>query len=157
MTLQNLDVVALTEDLPAHGLKQGDLGTIVEVYAPDALEVEFVTASGRRVYQHAPTTLPRAPNCTPSLPRSIPARPEAAVLLPCRECQTRRGASRPASTGAFASPRTSPLFDPSSSCSITASAHPRPLTIPQAAVWCSACWTSRLVTGRTATKSLSPT
>ena len=47
MTLQNLDVVALTEDLPAHGLKQGDLGTIVEVYAPDALEVEFVTASGR--------------------------------------------------------------------------------------------------------------
>ena len=47
MTLRNLDVVALTEDLPEHGLKQGDLGTIVEVYAPDALEVEFVTASGR--------------------------------------------------------------------------------------------------------------
>ena len=47
MTLRNLDVVALTEDIPAHGLKQGDLGTIVEVYASDALEVEFVTASGR--------------------------------------------------------------------------------------------------------------
>ena len=76
------------------------------------------TTSGRRVYQHAPTTLPRAPNCTPSLPRSIPARPEAAVLLPCRECQTRRGASRPASTGALASPRTNP-FDPSFSCWIT--------------------------------------
>lgn len=47
MTLRNLDVVVLTEDLPSHGLKRGDLGTIVEVYAPDAVEVEFVTASGR--------------------------------------------------------------------------------------------------------------
>ena len=47
MTLQSLDVVVLNEDLPSHGLKRGDLGTIVEVYAADAVEVEFVTASGR--------------------------------------------------------------------------------------------------------------
>jgi hypothetical protein len=47
MTLRNLDVVVLTEDRAAEGLKKGDLGTIVEVYAPDAVEVEFVTASGR--------------------------------------------------------------------------------------------------------------
>lgn len=47
MTLRNLDVVVLTNDQPAYGLKRGDLGTIVEVYAPDAIEVEFVTASGR--------------------------------------------------------------------------------------------------------------
>lgn len=47
MTLQNLDVVVLNEDLPLYGLKQGDLGTVVEIYAPDAVEVEFVTASGR--------------------------------------------------------------------------------------------------------------
>jgi hypothetical protein len=47
MTLQNLDVVVLKEDLPVHGLKRGDLGTIVEVYSPDAVEVEFVTASGQ--------------------------------------------------------------------------------------------------------------
>lgn len=47
MTLRNLDVVVLNEDLPPHGLKRGDLGTIVEVYAADAVEVEFVTASGR--------------------------------------------------------------------------------------------------------------
>ena len=47
MTLQNLDVVVLTEDMPSYGLKRGDLGTVVEVYAPDAIEVEFVTASGR--------------------------------------------------------------------------------------------------------------
>ena len=47
MTLQNLDIVVLNEDLPSHGLKRGDLGTVVEVYASDAVEVEFVTASGR--------------------------------------------------------------------------------------------------------------
>jgi hypothetical protein len=47
MTLHNLDIVVLNEDQPAHGLKKGDLGTVVEVYAPDAVEVEFVTASGR--------------------------------------------------------------------------------------------------------------
>ena len=47
MTLRNLEVVVLNEDLPSHALKRGDLGTIVEVYAPDAVEVEFVTASGR--------------------------------------------------------------------------------------------------------------
>ena len=47
MTLRNLDVVVLNEDLPSHDLKRGDLGTIVEVYSPAAIEVEFVTASGR--------------------------------------------------------------------------------------------------------------
>lgn len=30
-----------------YGLKRGDLGAVVELYAPDGLEVEFVTASGR--------------------------------------------------------------------------------------------------------------
>ena len=47
MTLHPLDVVVLTHDLPAHGLRSGDLGAIVEVYGPDAVGVEFVTASGR--------------------------------------------------------------------------------------------------------------
>ena len=47
MTLQALDVVVLTHDLPDHGLKRGDLGAVVDVYAADAMEVEFVTASGR--------------------------------------------------------------------------------------------------------------
>jgi hypothetical protein len=42
-----LDVVVLKTDLPAHGLKRGDLGAVVDVYGPDAIEVEFVTASGR--------------------------------------------------------------------------------------------------------------
>ena len=47
MTLHPLDVVVLTHDLPAHGLRTGDLGAVVEVYGPDAIGVEFVTASGR--------------------------------------------------------------------------------------------------------------
>jgi len=57
MTLRPLDVVALNEDQPAHGLKRGDLGTIVEVYGPDAIEIEFVRASGRT---QALVTLPRS-------------------------------------------------------------------------------------------------
>jgi len=44
---RRLDVVVLERDLPAHGLKRGDLGAVVELYEPDGLEVEFVTASGR--------------------------------------------------------------------------------------------------------------
>lgn len=47
MTLHPLDVVVLKHDLPAHGLRSGDLGAIVEVYGPDAIGVEFVAASGR--------------------------------------------------------------------------------------------------------------
>jgi hypothetical protein len=47
VTFKLLDVVVLDKDLPQHGLKRGDLGAVVEVHAPDALEVEFVTASGK--------------------------------------------------------------------------------------------------------------
>ena len=47
MRFQPLDVVVLAADLPAHGLRRGDLGAVVEVYEPDWLEVEFVTASGK--------------------------------------------------------------------------------------------------------------
>jgi hypothetical protein len=47
MDYSSLDTVVLDRDLPKHGLKRGDLGTIVETYEPDGLEVEFVTASGR--------------------------------------------------------------------------------------------------------------
>jgi len=42
-----LDTVVLNRDLPEHGLQRGDLGAIVEIYDANALEVEFVTASGR--------------------------------------------------------------------------------------------------------------
>jgi hypothetical protein len=42
-----LDTVVLARDLDPQGLRRGDLGAVVEVYEPDGLEVEFVTASGR--------------------------------------------------------------------------------------------------------------
>ncbi|MFQ6033385.1 MAG: DUF4926 domain-containing protein [Candidatus Bipolaricaulia bacterium] len=47
MEFELLETVALKRDLPEYGLKAGDLGAIVELYEPDGLEVEFVTASGR--------------------------------------------------------------------------------------------------------------
>ncbi len=46
MTYRELDTVVVTKDLPALGLKRGDVGAVVQVYSPDALEVEFVTATG---------------------------------------------------------------------------------------------------------------
>jgi hypothetical protein len=33
--------------MPSHGLKTGDVGAVVQVYSEDAVEMEFVTASGR--------------------------------------------------------------------------------------------------------------
>jgi hypothetical protein len=47
VSFHTLDVVVLNTDVPAQGLKRGDLGAVVDVYGPDAIEVEFVTASGR--------------------------------------------------------------------------------------------------------------
>jgi Domain of unknown function (DUF4926) len=46
MTYRELDTVLVTRDLPAHGLRRGDVGAVVRVYSPSALEVEFVTATG---------------------------------------------------------------------------------------------------------------
>ena len=47
MKYKLLDTVVLNRDLPQHGLRAGDLGAVVEVYDPDGLEVQFVTASGK--------------------------------------------------------------------------------------------------------------
>lgn len=42
-----LDVVALIEDLPEHKLERGQVGTVVEILAPDLYEVEFNDNDGR--------------------------------------------------------------------------------------------------------------
>ena len=42
-----LDVVALTEDLPKHGLRRGQVGTVGEALAPGVFEVEFSDNDGR--------------------------------------------------------------------------------------------------------------
>jgi hypothetical protein len=47
MTPQNLDMVVLERDLPAHGLTRGDLGAVVDQVGPDAYMVEFVAGSWR--------------------------------------------------------------------------------------------------------------
>jgi len=47
MTSKLLETVVLARDLPEHGLKAGDLGAVVQVYEPDGVEVEFVTAAGK--------------------------------------------------------------------------------------------------------------
>jgi hypothetical protein len=47
MEFKTLDTVVLNKDLPESGLKKGDLGAVVQVYEPDGLEVEFVTAAGK--------------------------------------------------------------------------------------------------------------
>ncbi len=47
MRYRVLDVVVLEKELPERGLRRGDLGAVVQLYEPDGLEVEFVTASGR--------------------------------------------------------------------------------------------------------------
>lgn len=47
MAFKLLDTVVLERDLPRHGLRKGDLGAVVEVYDSEAVEVEFVCASGK--------------------------------------------------------------------------------------------------------------
>lgn len=57
MTFREHDVVVLTRDVPEHGLRRGDVGTIVHLHSHDAFEVEFISASGRT---HAVITLTAA-------------------------------------------------------------------------------------------------
>ena len=40
-------VVALLEDLPEHGLVRGQVGTVVESWAPGVYEVEFADENGK--------------------------------------------------------------------------------------------------------------
>lgn len=47
MRFKQRDTAVLDRELPEHGLRRGDLGAVVEVYEPDGIEVEFVTASGK--------------------------------------------------------------------------------------------------------------
>ena len=43
------DVVALLVDKPEEGLGVGQVGTVVEVLAPDAYEVEFLDSKGKTI------------------------------------------------------------------------------------------------------------
>jgi hypothetical protein len=46
-SIQLLGVVALTEDFPQHKLSRGQVGTVVEVLAPNVFMVEFSDDNGQ--------------------------------------------------------------------------------------------------------------
>ncbi len=46
MKFEKLECVVLAHDVLAHGLRAGDLGTVVEIYPGGGVEVEFVRGSG---------------------------------------------------------------------------------------------------------------
>ena len=46
MKVEILEIVVLAHDIPEHGLRTGDVGTVVEIYPGGGLEVEFVRGSG---------------------------------------------------------------------------------------------------------------
>jgi hypothetical protein len=45
--IEMLAVVALVKDLPDEGLVRGQVGTVVESWAPDVYEVEFSDGNGK--------------------------------------------------------------------------------------------------------------
>lgn len=45
--LKLLDTVALLQDIPSRKLKRGEVGTVVEILAPDVYEVEFCDDEGQ--------------------------------------------------------------------------------------------------------------
>ena len=46
MKFKYLECVVLAHDVVEHGLRTGDLGTVVTVYPQNGVEVEFVRVSG---------------------------------------------------------------------------------------------------------------
>ena len=46
-SIKLLDTVALIEDIPARKLKRGEVGTVVEILAPEVYEVEFCDEDGQ--------------------------------------------------------------------------------------------------------------
>jgi hypothetical protein len=44
--IKELDTVVLTEDIAEHGLRRGDVGTVVLLHGDAGYEVEFVSLTG---------------------------------------------------------------------------------------------------------------
>jgi hypothetical protein len=49
ITMNELDTMVLTHDIPSTGLRAGDVGAVVHRYSSHACEVEFVTGAGETV------------------------------------------------------------------------------------------------------------
>lgn len=90
--LRHLDIAALRDDLPGHGLKAGDRGTVVMIYDRGAAyEMEFIDAAGDTI---AVLTL-QAEQVQPIL------KPDA--QRPAKVTQVKRQRFEPAITGSRAS------------------------------------------------------
>lgn len=46
MKFEELECVVLAHDVSEHGLRAGDVGTVVQIYPEGGVEVEFVRGSG---------------------------------------------------------------------------------------------------------------
>lgn len=46
MIFKKLECVVLSHDISEHGLREGDLGTVVGIYPQGGVEIEFVRGSG---------------------------------------------------------------------------------------------------------------
>ncbi len=46
MSFKEFDTVVMKADMSNHGLKSGDVGAVVQVCSADAIEADFVTATG---------------------------------------------------------------------------------------------------------------
>jgi hypothetical protein len=69
MNVKELDTVVLETDISDFSLKKGDIGAVVQLYSPEAIEVEFVTASG-----HTQALVTVAPHqIRPAGPKDIPS------------------------------------------------------------------------------------
>ena len=51
--IELLDMVALAKDIPSRGLVLGEVGTVVEILAPDVYEVEFSDDNGHTYAEFA--------------------------------------------------------------------------------------------------------
>ena len=81
--IKELDVVALKEDLPEHGLRQGEVGTVVDRWKDGAYEIEFSDNSGET---YAFAALPSSQLLKLHFEKiepvvSPPLKPEARILL----------------------------------------------------------------------------
>ena len=85
MHFHEFDTVALKVDMPSHGLKTGDVGAVVQVHSEDAVEVEFVTASGRTQALVMLETGLDAPGGFEGYSRGTPTRRRLNPATPARE------------------------------------------------------------------------
>ena len=97
-----LEPVVLKTDVPERGLRKGLLGTIVEVYSPVKVEVEFLAGNGRTIaLLPLSTRALRRPTDTDAIAVAKTAKRKAVVigpLSPPRGGKRRNSATKSKST-----------------------------------------------------------